>query len=156
MRYVKYHETDGQTGGGQKWRDVTEHVDSAVWWPREGGVDRSSPVRYLNGEMRLKKDLASSISIGQFRIEVCPITQFIRGDALFTLTLQYAIEVHSFDAAAFASTDKGPLLTEPVEIVTAYATGPRPKSYPPTNLVNHDPSIVEWERNEFFVSSAFN
>lgn len=80
MRYVKYHETGGQTGDGQKWKDVTEHIDSAVWWPsREGGVDRSSHVRQLNGEIRLKKDLASSMAIGQFRIEVCPIKQFILG-----------------------------------------------------------------------------
>jgi hypothetical protein len=41
--------------------------------------------------------------------------------------------VFPFEAIAFYSANKGPLLTEKVEIGTLYAQGPRPKAYsPPT------------------------
>ena len=53
--------------------------------------------------------------------------------------LQYAVELHPFVAVAFtAEAGTEPIVSETVEIVTAYASGPRPKSFMPPDYAVHD------------------
>lgn len=73
LRRVKYHMAASQLSnmkqGGAEWKESTDYLDNAVWWPaNDGGGDRHN--RRMCGEIRLLKDLKPSCSIAHFSIEV--------------------------------------------------------------------------------------
>ncbi|KIK55149.1 hypothetical protein GYMLUDRAFT_176179 [Collybiopsis luxurians FD-317 M1] len=83
----------------------------AVWW--SSSTMPSDPYnRYLEGEIRIPKDLRPSSLIDHFSIS-------------------YSVELYSFDIPSFKSTGSEILLSEPVDIVTTHARGPRPVAYSP-------------------------
>ncbi|KAF4571281.1 hypothetical protein EYR36_008610 [Pleurotus pulmonarius] len=93
------------------WRELSEDVGRAVWWPSVRGRG-DDYIRYLEGEIQLAKDLKPSASIAHF--SVC-----------------YSVVVCPFDSPGFISSTTEPLHSEPVEIATMYARGPKPRSYAP-------------------------
>lgn len=103
-RRIQYRGTD--------FEDSEDFVENAVWWPAAGG-DRHS--RRLNGEIKLVKDLKPTTSIAHFMID-------------------YSVVVCPFQATGFSchfDRTEEPLSSEPVEIATIFAKGPRPKAYAP-------------------------
>ena len=58
------------------------------------------------------------------------------------MTMQYAVELYPFVAVAFAAdAGTGPIASRAVEIATAYATGPRPKSFMPPDYTTHSEQL---------------
>ncbi|KAF7351869.1 hypothetical protein MVEN_01148400 [Mycena venus] len=84
---------------------TVEPCGRALFHPSmEGAPDYSA--RRLMGEIHLRADLQPSVAIFGFRVE-------------------YAVVIFPFQAAGFKPLDSGPVLQQDVEIVTAYAPGPR-------------------------------
>ncbi|KAG6812365.1 hypothetical protein H0H92_003176 [Tricholoma furcatifolium] len=92
------------------WSETMEDVGTASWWPSSSMNSRSG-VRHLEGEIQLSKDLRPTTSIGDF-------------------TISYQIALRPF-TVPHSSSESRSLLTEPVEIATMHAHGPRPKAYSP-------------------------
>jgi len=91
---------------------AVDYPGTAVFWP--GPVYDGGKGRRLDGEIQLSKNLKPSSGVMHFSIT-------------------YHVIVFPFEAIAFDSADKDPLLIEKVEIGTLYAHGPRVKVYsPPT------------------------
>ncbi|KAJ7455296.1 hypothetical protein B0H11DRAFT_2067547 [Mycena galericulata] len=110
------------------WKEDLDHSELASWWPAADhalendsteAIAISTFRRMLKGEIHLKPDLITSSSIIHFRIEVCKFS-IHRTD--FTL-------LFPFDAPGYESLDTEPLIIEPVEIASEYASGPRPLTY---------------------------
>lgn len=74
-RNVTCQEYGGRKPTGQKWDDLIEYDESAIWWPALSGVPNpGSGQREVQGEIHLKEDLAPSTKIAHFSIKVCIIT----------------------------------------------------------------------------------
>lgn len=103
----------GRTTSSKKeasWNESVEDVGTAVWWtPVNSPQDPHA--RCLEGEIRLAKDLRPSTEIAH-------------------LSIQYFVVLCPFQANNYTS-DAAALLSEPVEIATMYAKGPKPKAYAP-------------------------
>ncbi|KAJ7707529.1 hypothetical protein B0H17DRAFT_520623 [Mycena rosella] len=100
-------------------KEELDHSASATWWPaadRALDTDSTDTLvtnafrRMLKGEIHLKPELITSSSIAHFRIE-------------------YSVVLFPFDAPGYATLDSEPLIVEPVEIASEYASGPRPLKY---------------------------
>ncbi|KAF8896104.1 hypothetical protein BD779DRAFT_1667956 [Infundibulicybe gibba] len=112
-RCVRCHADETKSVDTKTWKDEYEDSQLASWWPSPTGVsDSDRPQRELNGELHLKGDLKPTSSMAHFRIE-------------------YSVVLFPFDIAAFESADTEPLLVQPVEIMTTFAPGPRPRMYTP-------------------------
>lgn len=97
---------------GRGWQAAVDYPSTAVFWP--GPAYDEGKGRRLDGEIQLSKYLKPS-------------------SALMHFSITYNVMVFPFEAIAFNSADKDPLLTEKVQIGTLYAQGPRAKAYsPPT------------------------
>ncbi|KAG5220731.1 Pkinase-domain-containing protein [Salix suchowensis] len=96
------------------WRELSEDVGRAVWWPSVRGRG-DDYIRYLEGEIQLAKDLKPSASIAHFSVS-------------------YSVVICPFDSPGFISSTTEPLHSEPVEIATMYARGPKPRSYAPPHI----------------------
>ncbi|KAG5338117.1 hypothetical protein C0989_008195 [Termitomyces sp. Mn162] len=92
------------------WNETVENIASAVWWP-SAGTDDPPGVRHLEGEIKLGKDLRPTTSIGRFSVT-------------------YHVVLCPFNMPHSSSEDRS-LLSEPVEIATMHARGPRPRAYSP-------------------------
>ncbi|KAJ3517997.1 hypothetical protein NMY22_g13843 [Coprinellus aureogranulatus] len=95
------------------WNESVEDVGTAVWWiPAPHEACRSDAyTRHLEGEIPLAKDLRPSCEIAHFSIS-------------------YSVVLCPFKAANYSS-DSAIMVSEPVEIATMYAKGPRPNAYAP-------------------------
>jgi hypothetical protein len=83
----------------------------AVWWP--SATMQSDPYnRHLDGEIRIPKDSRPTSLMDHFSIS-------------------YSVVVHSFNIPSLKSNPSEILLSEPVDIVTSHARGPRPIAYAP-------------------------
>ncbi|TFK40192.1 hypothetical protein BDQ12DRAFT_680492 [Crucibulum laeve] len=112
-RTVKYNVNGERTVDTFGWKDEVEHSQLAVWWPSlEAAEDSSLCTRTVNGELHLKIDMKPTSAMAHFRVE-------------------YTLVLFPFDAIAFESADTEPLALQSVEITTAYAPGPRPRTYAP-------------------------
>ncbi|KAJ7054151.1 hypothetical protein C8F01DRAFT_497347 [Mycena amicta] len=79
----------------------------ANWWPStDAAAPRDPQRRHLMGELIVAGNLAPSTTIKFLRVE-------------------YSVVLFPPDVTAFEPQDSGPLATQPVEIVTRFAPGPR-------------------------------
>ncbi|KAJ7285160.1 hypothetical protein C8J57DRAFT_1290590 [Mycena rebaudengoi] len=101
------------------WKEELDHSELATWWPaadRTLELDSTDEIalnsfrRLLKGEIHLRHDLITSSSIANFRIE-------------------YSVVLFPFGPSGYESFDSEPLLIEPVEIASEFASGPRPLAY---------------------------
>ncbi|KAH8102043.1 hypothetical protein BXZ70DRAFT_999481 [Cristinia sonorae] len=101
---------------------TAQEIRSAVWWLSYDDSYR----RVLCGEIHLPKDLKPNCRIGKFDLHVRSIPS--------DCSLSYTVEMFPMKAIAFSSheTTAAALLVQPVEIVTAYSAGPRPRTYSPS------------------------
>lgn len=109
------------------WHESVEDMGTAVWWP-SAGIRSKSNIRHLEGEIKLAKDLRPTTSVGHFSISVS--TSAIPLFFFTHLLHQYQVVLRPFDVPYFTS-DSWSLLSEPVEIATMHAKGPRPHAYSP-------------------------
>ncbi|KAJ7227395.1 hypothetical protein GGX14DRAFT_348124 [Mycena pura] len=112
--------------------DPAENVAVASWWPADDAVAGSGSQvrRRLVGEIQLPVALKASSRIAHFAVE-------------------YTVEILPFRAIAFTpvSADGEPLLRQPVEIVTMFASGcPHPQSYAPPQYS----AVQEEVRDSYF------
>ncbi|GLB40290.1 hypothetical protein LshimejAT787_0801610 [Lyophyllum shimeji] len=110
QRRVRFFCKQSHSHSESAWQETVEEVGSASWWP-SAGIRSHSGVRHLEGEIKLAKDLRPSTAIGHFSIS-------------------YQVVLHPFDVTNCTSESR-PLLSEPVEIATMHAKGPRPHAYSP-------------------------
>jgi hypothetical protein len=109
-RRVRYYHANCSARQHVEWNEIEEDVGTAIWWPSHD--DRSDhSTRHMEGEIRLAKDLRPTSAMGHY-------------------SLSYSVVLCPFDIAHFSS-DSVSLLSEPVDIVTLYAKGPRPIAYSP-------------------------
>lgn len=94
------------------WNENVRDVVTAVWWPSTTQEVRSdATTSYLEGEIRLPKDLRPTSEMGHFSIS-------------------YAVVFSPFKVAGFES-ETPTLLHEPVEIATLHPRGIRMNAYAP-------------------------
>jgi len=117
---------------GVPFEATVQDVRSAVWWAASLGSD----YRVLSGEIHLPREVKPSFQIGTFQ-------------------LFYDIVVHPLKAVAFVPEHdtEEPLKSQRVEIVTAFAPGPKPKVYCP-NPPSYDDSSSVAQRSEFSLFHA--
>ncbi|TFK27772.1 hypothetical protein FA15DRAFT_685673 [Coprinopsis marcescibilis] len=109
-RRVRFYNRATATKREVAWNESVDDVGTAVWWlPQDNRNDTYS--RHLEGEIRLAKDLRPSSEIAHFSIS-------------------YSVVLCPFQAPNYSS-DASALVSEPVEIATMYAKGPRPNAYAP-------------------------
>ncbi|KAF5391527.1 hypothetical protein D9757_002503 [Collybiopsis confluens] len=94
-----------------------DHFELATWWlPSTQAWEKETFKRSLCGEIVLPRDLKPTTFVGQFRLE-------------------YSVVLLSFASNGLESsgsnTNQNILLTHPVQIATAFAPGPLPRSYAP-------------------------
>lgn len=112
-RRVRFFKAATATRKEVSWNESVEDVGTAVWWiPASHEACRSDAhTRHLEGEIPLTKDLRPSCEIAHFSVS-------------------YYVVLCPFTAANYSS-DGATLVSEPVEIATMYAKGPRPNAYAP-------------------------
>ncbi|KAF9475101.1 hypothetical protein BDN70DRAFT_996645 [Pholiota conissans] len=112
-RRIKYHHNSEKTLESLAWRDAIDHSQLAVWWPSaEGSEDTYGHIRFVSGELHLRPDIKPTSAMGPFRIE-------------------YSVVLFPFDAVGIELAETDPLIEVPVDIVTAFARGPRPRMLAP-------------------------
>ncbi|KAJ8494406.1 hypothetical protein ONZ45_g13242 [Pleurotus djamor] len=127
-RRVKYYNTPSPLNRPEvSWKETVEDVGRAVWWPSLNGRGDDF-IRYLDGEIKLAKDLKPSCSIAHFSVS-------------------YSVDICPFDSPGFSSSHTERLHSQVVDIATMYARGPKPRSYAPPNYSSSAP------RNEDFYAS---
>ncbi|KAF8802489.1 hypothetical protein BYT27DRAFT_7112534 [Phlegmacium glaucopus] len=109
-RRVRFYNQTSSSRPDVAWNETVEDMGSAVWWPSSESRSDST-TRYLEGEIRLAKDLRPTSGMGHFSIS-------------------YTVVLCPFDVLGFTS-DAATLLSEPVKIATMNAKGPRPNAYAP-------------------------
>jgi hypothetical protein len=127
-RRIKYHHNSQRKVVSLAWRDSIDHSQLAMWWPC---VEQSEQrgVRYVNGELHLRADIKPTSAMASFRVEVCDL---FPSQCLPRYILQYSVVLFSFDSPGLEFGSEETLLEQPVDIVTAFASGPRPRmSAPP-------------------------
>ncbi|KAF8071809.1 hypothetical protein FPV67DRAFT_1560575 [Lyophyllum atratum] len=110
QRRVRFFSKHSLSHSDNAWQETVEDVGSASWWP-SAGVRSHSSVRHMEGEIKLAKDLRPTTAVGHFSIT-------------------YHVVLHPFNVPHCTS-DNRSLLSEPVEIATMHAKGPRPHVYSP-------------------------
>ncbi|GBE88581.1 hypothetical protein SCP_1303980 [Sparassis crispa] len=93
-------------------------IGRAVWWPPENEV-----------QLPNRRTLAGEIHIPEAVSPRCHILNF---------NLDHMVVIEPFQAVGFIPSEKKPLLRESVEIVTAFAEGPRPRAYMPPHYDGED------------------
>ncbi|RXW17835.1 hypothetical protein EST38_g8027 [Candolleomyces aberdarensis] len=110
-RRVRFYNQATATRREVSWNESVEDVGTAVWWQPATDSQNNPYTRHLEGEIHLAKDLRPTCEIAHFSIS-------------------YFVVLCPFKAANYSS-DNAALLSEPVEIATMYAKGPRPNAYAP-------------------------
>ncbi|KDR78971.1 hypothetical protein GALMADRAFT_244680 [Galerina marginata CBS 339.88] len=123
-RRIKYHWNAEKSFESLAWKDAVDHSQLAVWWPSIEGSQANGPkhVRFLNGELHLRPDIKPTSAMAHFR-------------------LMYSVVLFPFDSPGFISKETEPLIEHPVDIVTCYAPGPRPRMFAPPGYES-DSAIV--------------
>jgi hypothetical protein len=116
---------------GLEWKEVTEFLESAVWWPADDSAEDYRGKR-MNGEIRLSKNLMPSTSIAHLTVKVNK-SFIIRFLHMILIFLKYFVALMPFEAPAFEPSDAkdGSLISEVVEVTTSLGPGPEPKAYAP-------------------------
>ncbi|KAF8150704.1 hypothetical protein B0H34DRAFT_149037 [Crassisporium funariophilum] len=109
-RRVRFYNKTSSSRQDVAWNETVEDMGSAVWWPSSDNRSDST-TRHLEGEIRLAKDLRPTSEMGHFSIS-------------------YAVVLCPFNAVGFTS-DSTVLISEPVQIATMHAKGPRTNAYSP-------------------------
>lgn len=110
-RRLRFYNKSSSSKPDVAWNESLEDVGTAVWWPSTTDTNHSF-TRYLEGEIRLAKDLKPTAAMGHFSIS-------------------YDIVLSPFEAVGFAAADTKPVVVEKVEIATMRARGPRAQAYSP-------------------------
>jgi len=134
-RRIKYHH-NAQTIDSLAWRDSIDHSQLAAWWPSSEGSESKGAIqrrRFVNGELHLRHDVKPTSLMAHFRIE-------------------YSVVLFPFDTAGFEGSEDEQLLEEPVEVVTAFAPGPRPTMSAPPGYES-DALLMQQASNTFFDSA---
>ncbi|TCD64993.1 hypothetical protein EIP91_003360 [Steccherinum ochraceum] len=107
----------GPSTYGVEFEKTTVEIKTATWWPTSDIPHR----RVLSGEIHLPKDLKPNCRVGKFN-------------------LYYTVEMFSLRAVTFSpyDTTTNALQVQPVDIATAYASGPRPRIYSPSPPPGYD------------------
>ncbi|KAJ3564407.1 hypothetical protein NP233_g8318 [Leucocoprinus birnbaumii] len=116
------------------WRDQKELSELGIWW----SSIESPNTREMSGELHLNIDLKPSSAMGEFRIEVMFFVYPSMSDLMDIETTQYSVVLFPFDTLAFEMVTTASLVEQPVEIVTGYAPGPRPRMYAPPDYESPD------------------
>ncbi|KDR78970.1 hypothetical protein GALMADRAFT_154856 [Galerina marginata CBS 339.88] len=112
-RRIRYHFNPSKALGMYHLRDTIDYSQPAVWWPStEGSEEPLGRFRFLNGELHLQPDMKPTSAMGDFRME-------------------YNVVFFPFDTTGFEPSDNGALLEYPIDIVTSFAHGPRPRKFAP-------------------------
>ncbi|KAF8905076.1 hypothetical protein CPB84DRAFT_1772347 [Gymnopilus junonius] len=112
-RRIQYHPNPTKAQGTYALRDTVSHYGPAIWWPStEGSEEDLGRFRFFTGEIHLSSDVKPTSAMGDFRLE-------------------YSVVLSSFDVAGFEPLDKQHLVEYPVDVVTCFASGPRPRRYAP-------------------------
>jgi hypothetical protein len=115
-RRVRFYNQTSISREDVAWNETVEDMASAVWWPSSDSRSTST-TRYLEGEINLAKDLRPTSEMGHFSIS-------------------YAVVLRPFEALGF-TTDATTVLSEPVQIATMKAKGPRPIAHTPPAYSSH-------------------
>ncbi|KIM40544.1 hypothetical protein M413DRAFT_445987 [Hebeloma cylindrosporum] len=109
-RRVRFYNKTCSSRQDVAWNESVEDMGRAVWWPSTDARS-DADIRHLEGEIKLAKDLRPTSEMGHFSIS-------------------YAVVLCPFTATGFSS-DSAALLSEPVDIATFHAKGPRTNAYAP-------------------------
>ncbi|KAF8905074.1 hypothetical protein CPB84DRAFT_1894808 [Gymnopilus junonius] len=109
-RRVRFYNKSNSSRRDVAWNETVEDMGTATWWTSTD-VGNDTTTRHLEGEIRLAKDLRPTSEMGHFSIS-------------------YSVVLCPFTAVGFSS-DSVTLLSEPVEIATMHAKGPRTNAYSP-------------------------
>jgi hypothetical protein len=109
-RRVRFYNKSNSSRRDVAWNETVEDMGTATWWPSTDARSDST-THHLEGEIRLAKDLRPTSEMGHFSIS-------------------YAAILCPFTAVGYSS-DSAALLSEPVEIATMHAKGPRTNAYSP-------------------------
>ena len=140
-RRIKYSHISPET---LAWRNYTSHSQVAVWWPSAEQSEQRD-VRYVNGELHLQADIKPTSAMGSFRIEVCNLYPFLCSfcfEIMFiwaNFFLQYSVILFPFDSPGLNLGNAVTLLEQPVDIVTAFAPGPRARMNAPPGYESEIP-----------------
>ncbi|KIM40547.1 hypothetical protein M413DRAFT_412501 [Hebeloma cylindrosporum] len=115
-RRIKYHHKSVES---LAWRDSLDHSQLALWWPSAEQSEQRG-VRYVNGELHLRADIKPTAAMASFRIE-------------------YSVVLFSFDSPGLDLGSTEMLIEQPVNIVTAFASGPRARMYAPPGYESEIP-----------------
>ncbi|KAK7032321.1 hypothetical protein VNI00_013280 [Paramarasmius palmivorus] len=127
-RKVKYYNAPAMAKSEVSWKETSKDICTARWWP-SGTIQSDPQNRYLEGEIRLPKDLRPSSRVAHFSIT-------------------YSVDLYPFDLAGFKShKSREPIISEPVEIVTMHGRGPRPVAWSPPPAYDPTP-----RRNDIYAA----
>ncbi|KAJ3564409.1 hypothetical protein NP233_g8319 [Leucocoprinus birnbaumii] len=115
-RRVRFYNKTTYARSDVAWNETVEDVGSASWWPSRT-VQSNTYTRELEGEIQLPKDLRPSSDMGHFSIS-------------------YSVALNPFEAAGFQPDSGATLVSEPVEIATMHARGPRATPFAPPSYDN--------------------
>lgn len=73
-RRVRFYNKTSSSRRDVAWNETVEDMGTAVWWPSTDSSSTST-VRYLEGEIRLAKDLRPTSEMGHFSISVSLLTK---------------------------------------------------------------------------------
>ncbi|KJA16442.1 hypothetical protein HYPSUDRAFT_147727 [Hypholoma sublateritium FD-334 SS-4] len=127
-RRVRFYNKTSSSRKDVAWNETVEDMGSASWWP-SADVPSTPNTRYLEGEIRLPKDLRPTSEMGHFSIS-------------------YTAVLGPFTAVGFTS-ESTALLSEPVEIATFHAKGPRTNAYAPPAYDLPSPRLAEHSHHNF-------
>ena len=78
-RRVRFYNQTSSSRQDVAWNETVEDMGSAVWWPSSDSRSDST-TRYLEGEIRLVKDLRPTSEMAHFSIAVSPKIKYKRGN----------------------------------------------------------------------------
>ncbi|KAH9481702.1 hypothetical protein JR316_0006229 [Psilocybe cubensis] len=120
IRYFSNAENNLESWAGKDGVDISQ---PAVWWPSAEESHRSGQLRFVNGELHLRADFKPTSAVAQFRI-------------------QYSVVLFPFESPGVVLMERKPLIQHPVEIVTAYALGPKPRITAPSGYLSEAPVLT--------------
>ncbi|KDR70203.1 hypothetical protein GALMADRAFT_76281 [Galerina marginata CBS 339.88] len=117
-RHISAHH--GKPHGERPLHSV-DHSQRAVWWRQTD--DQTDRLRVLQGEIHLRPDIVPTSAMGDFSVN-------------YNVVL-FPFDVPSFKIKAEDLHDHS-LLQQPINIVTAFASGPRPRMSTPADYTPND------------------
>ena len=115
-RRVRFYKKTTHARVDVAWNEILEDVGKASWWPSRTMQSDIYTLQF-EGEIQLPKDLRPSSDIGHFSIS-------------------YSMVLNPFEAVGFQPDSDVTLVSEPVEITTMHARGPRAIPFAPPSYDN--------------------